>query len=177
MTHNPVDVLSLNPAEILRQIAVHEAGHAVVGSLLGFELIDVSVADVLTQHPAGDGWWQMGGARFEAPDEDVNQLAKQRPDEMAVVLLAGTAAEEVALRQHIRESWAGDLRIIRSSRGMIDESTPEEAARFIQTFVRPALDEAERLVRGRYEWIARVANELQLSRWLSAESVAAAQDP
>jgi hypothetical protein len=61
-----------------------------------------------------------GGTRFDAPGGDMNALARKRPTETAVALMAGLCAEEVILGAHLRESWHGDLRILRIGHGWTD---------------------------------------------------------
>jgi hypothetical protein len=61
--------------------------------------------------------------RFDAPEGDMNRWARAQPIETAVVLMAGICAEEVLLGCHLRESWMGDVRIVRISHGWLDGMT------------------------------------------------------
>jgi hypothetical protein len=106
-------------AERLRlHMATHEAGHAVVGLAHNLSIIDIDIQLDPVLHP--DGGFIFGGTRFDAPDGDMNTLARERPAETAVVLMAGLCAEEVVLGSHLRESWMGDLRIVRIGHGWLD---------------------------------------------------------
>lgn len=112
-------------------IAVHEAGHAVVGLRRGMRLLDVDIGSDPVAHP--DGGFIFGGVRFDAPDGDMNRWAQAQPIETAVVLMAGMCAEEVLLGCHLRESWMGDVRIVRIGHGWLGGMTvlPPEMLNYI----------------------------------------------
>jgi hypothetical protein len=114
---NGIELLSLGRAEYLQHLAAHEAGHAVVGLARGFALLAIDIQMEPTEHP--DGGFVMGGVVFDAPDGDMNALLKEQPAEAAVVLMAGSCAEQVLLGSHMREGWSGDLRILRIGHGWL----------------------------------------------------------
>jgi hypothetical protein len=116
-TH-PVAWTELSPTRLRRHVATHEAGHAVVGAALGLQVVDVAIDLTPSLHP--DGGVVFAGTRFDAPGGDMNALARERPAETAVALMAGLCAEEVLLGAHLRESWIGDLRIVRIGHSWID---------------------------------------------------------
>jgi cell division protease FtsH len=82
----------LSDAELLR-IAVHEAGHAIVGSVLGSETL-VSVA-IAREAPAFGGIGSVGTTSFVPHRGAVRNAAYY--DDWIAMLLAGTAAELVVL--------------------------------------------------------------------------------
>lgn len=82
----------LSDAELLR-IAVHEAGHAIVGSVLGSETL-VSVA-IAREAPASGGIGSVGTTSFVPHRGAVRNAAYY--DDWIAMLLAGTAAELVVL--------------------------------------------------------------------------------
>jgi hypothetical protein len=126
-----VNWAALTPIEVRQHIAVHEAGHAVVGLIRDVSLLDVDIKRSPVSHP--DGGFVFGGTRFAAPDGDMNQWAKERPVETAIVLMAGISAEEVILECHLRESWLGDLRILRIGHGWLEgmSDLPREMFRYL----------------------------------------------
>ena len=111
----------LDAKQAREHIAVHEAGHAVVGLRHGMRLLDVDIGSDPVAHP--DGGFIFGGVRFDAPEGDMKRWARAQPIETAVVLMAGICAEEVLLGCHLRESWMGDVRIVRISHGWLDGMT------------------------------------------------------
>lgn len=129
-TH-PVGWSDLRPDQRRRHSATHEAGHAVVGAALGLTIIDVDINLTPTPHP--DGGLIVGGTRFDAPGGDMNALARERPTETAVALMAGLCAEEVILGAHLHESWIGDLRILRIGHGWTDglSQIPPEVIKYL----------------------------------------------
>ncbi|TPK96984.1 MULTISPECIES: AAA family ATPase [unclassified Mesorhizobium] len=84
------------PDAMLRRNAVHEAGHAVVGLVLGIgELVYVEIKD--TFDPSGDEQQRGGGARFDRPF--LAERTRQQFLDLIAIGLAGLAAEEVVLGQ------------------------------------------------------------------------------
>lgn len=114
----PVAWDDLDAMQVRQHMAVHEAGHAVIGLMHHMELLEVDIQSDPVAHP--DGGVIFGGARFAAPDDDMNEWARAQPAETAVVLMAGMCAEEVVLGCHLRESWMGDVRIVRIGHGWLE---------------------------------------------------------
>jgi hypothetical protein len=114
---HPVTWADLDPIQIRQHLAAHEAGHAVVGLRYGMAFLDIDIQSDPVAHP--DGGFIFGGVRFVAPHDDMNEWADAHPAEAAVVLMAGFCAEEVLLRCHLRESWEGDVRIMRIGHGWL----------------------------------------------------------
>ena len=79
-----MDLATLSGSELLRHLAIHEAAHAVVGTVLGLEWVDVSIADTPTTHPAGDGQALQLGRALWTPDTVV-ELAEKHLDAVPVM--------------------------------------------------------------------------------------------
>jgi ATP-dependent Zn protease len=86
-----------------RNQAVHEAGHAVVGSLLGLHVEETGFnpenEDDEVHFPAS--------TRFE--EGDPCALISAQPDVMVVVMMAGSVAERVVLGQELPHGHTGDI--------------------------------------------------------------------
>jgi ATP-dependent Zn protease len=163
-TH-PVSWSDLRPDRRRRHKATHEAGHAVVGAALGFAVIDVDINLSPTPHP--DGGLIAGGTRFDAPGGDIHALARERPAETAIALMAGLCSEEVILGAHLRESWIGDLRILRIGHGWTDG--PREMPSEIVSY----LNEAHETVTRNRNSIQAVAEQLHETGYLTGAQVKA----
>jgi hypothetical protein len=108
---------ALSPIQMRQHLAAHEAGHAVVALRYDMALLDIEIESDPVAHP--EGGFIFGGVRFVAADGDMNEWAKAQPADAAVVLMAGFCAEEVLLGCHLRESWEGDMRIMRIGHGWL----------------------------------------------------------
>ncbi len=155
----------LDAKQAREHIAVHEAGHAVVGLRHGMRLLDVDIGSDPVAQP--DGGSIFGGVRFDAPGGDMNRWAQAQPTETAVVLMAGMCAEEVLLGCHLRESWMGDLRIMRIGHGWLDGMTdlPPEVLIYI--------NDAHQLVTRSEAAIGAVAGALLREARLTATEITA----
>jgi hypothetical protein len=162
-TH-PVAWEDLDSTQVVQHMAMHEAGHAVVGLAHGMSLLDIVIQSEPVAHP--DGGFVFGGARFDAPDGDMNEWAKARPAETAVVLMAGMCAEEVVLGCHLSESWMGDVRIARIGHGWIGYGTADQSRMF--GYINDAHDEVAASEAG----IRTVANALLQTGRLTADEIA-----
>ncbi|HCG01757.1 MAG TPA: hypothetical protein DEV93_14595 [Chloroflexi bacterium] len=163
LTH-AVEWVELNPIQLRQHMAVHEAGHAVVGIAHDMSLLDVDIQSDPVSHP--DGGFIFGGIRFDAPNGDMNEWARERPVETAIVLMAGKCAEELILGSHLRESWSGDLRILRIGHGWLEgmSDLPHEMFRY--------LNDAHDAVTRHETTIRRVADVLLRKGRLTADEVA-----
>ncbi|WP_415714442.1 AAA family ATPase [Roseibium sp.] len=83
------------PAAILRRSAVHEAGHAIVGLYLGFELVSLSVSDFIDMEAGATQ--SAGGALFRI--EALMERTRQQFMDRICLGLAGLAAEELVFGQ------------------------------------------------------------------------------
>jgi hypothetical protein len=115
-------------------MATHEAGHCVVGLRLGLTLNGVSLGDLGVQ----SGGHVVGGTKFEAPNDDQKELARQKPELMAVVSMAGSAAERLLLGRYMADGWIGDIEILRCGLGWIeggplDEGRRNELTRYVKS--------------------------------------------
>jgi hypothetical protein len=173
MTWMPVNPLTLTPEEIRQHIAVHEAGHAVVGLALGLHLVDVSIGNPDApppEPPADSGIVQVVLGRTLWEPEDLASLANDHPHETAVMAMAGVVAEELILHRHGEEGWTRDLEILGVAKGWVSGITPKEPAE-LGPEVRALVLEAERLVRQHGQWTVDVANDLMLMGWLTGATV------
>ena len=159
--------MSLERPEFLQHLAAHESAHAVVGLAHGFTVITADITMEPTKHP--DGGFMMGGVVFDAPDEDMNKLAKERPDDAGVVFMAGMCAEEALLGSHVQECWAGDLRIVRIGHGWLEADGRAERMPALIEFLNRAYEE----VVVRKEALRNLANVLLLRGKLSGADIAA----
>lgn len=141
-SNRPVWFSDLSSDELRRQIASHEAGHAVVGVGMGFVLNHITLG--LGEEQINGGI-VAGGCAFDAPGGDHNELARQRPDDFAVVALAGVFAERLLTDRFLRGGFEGDIQILRIGFGWLD-----------------GIDSAQ--TRSRFE-LLQAAAQTQVLRW------------
>jgi hypothetical protein len=137
----------------LEPVAIHEAGHVVVGHRLGLKLVDV---DVL-----GDGEGGNGHTNFETPpwfqrDGPINDRKRAFIEAVATTFLAGTIAEARRAGFTDWEATGFDL---------------DSVVREWLLLLYPAAEMEERL-RGYGEAAARVVDEP--ANWRAIEKVARA---
>jgi hypothetical protein len=116
--------------ELRRFIAVHEAGHAALGAVLGLEVVEVSCIP----QPWGEGQLGGGGTRFVTLDGAQETLVADHPDAAGLVLLAGSFAEQSLLGgQFVDGGFSGDLEIWK--RGMMragrDHTSRKQASELV----------------------------------------------
>jgi ATP-dependent Zn protease len=150
--------------------AVHECGHAVVGLALGLELVEIDIARDPTPHI--EGGLQMGGTVFVAPSGDMNQLARQRPVEMGIAMMAGMCAEEVILGGHAKGGWKGDSRIVKEGHGWTAAAHTADEKRIRVDKMIEYTNKAHELVIANKETIRQLANELMKKGRLEGADVA-----
>lgn len=135
--------------------AVHEAAHAVVALSLG---IDVAFVE-MNGPPEEKFFTNLGRAA-----EDV---MRERPDEMGVMLIAGSSAENTILNARSPGGYAIDLEIIRRVR-FTRRPTLEEA----QTVIEPYVTQARALIAAHRDAIETVATELLTVDRLTGDQIA-----
>jgi len=95
----------------------------------------------------------MGGVTWDAPDADLKKLG--RPDDVAVMAIAGTSAERRIMGEPIPGGFTGDIEILRICLGWLDPLTKAQ---------RPALmayiAQADSAVANNEAAILRVATAL-----------------
>ncbi len=111
-----IDLASLTQARLWSHVAVHEAGHAVIGITLNLPLLEVQIGDL----GSTDSGLMAGGARFDAPEGDARRLIREKPDQMGVVLMAGAAAELEFYKDSIGQTYDEDLKILRRGMGWLE---------------------------------------------------------
>lgn len=109
----PIDLTVLSKHRLVQHLAVHESGHAVVGARAGFTVRAVQLISGEQCASGTMGAW----THFDAPDDDQVKLARAHPQEMAIVLLAGSLAEERILGNHAVAGYTEDIRILRLGLG------------------------------------------------------------
>jgi ATP-dependent Zn protease len=138
------EVKPRDPLQVRRHVAVHESAHAVVGLARQLELVEIDIDSAPTPHI--EGGMRYGGTVFVAPNGDMNELARRRPVDMSIALMAGICAEEVIFKGHIKGGWIGDSRIIKEGHGWIDEASSEAEK-------RERLDKTVRYMNQAYELV------------------------
>lgn len=86
-----------------------------IGWISGLKVLRVEVG---RPHVLGAGL-ALGQTVFDAPEGDHNLLAKSRPNEMALTMLAGVTSEQLIEGSFGREGWLEDLRIMRLGLGWV----------------------------------------------------------
>ena len=94
-------------ADVRRHHAVHEAGHVVIGSVLGLHVDEVGFNskvehESVVHFPAS--------TRFVAGD--ACELIRTQPDIMVIVMFAGGVAEQIVLNDKLPHSHTGDLKAL-----------------------------------------------------------------
>jgi hypothetical protein len=150
----PVDLLDLDPSARRLHSAVHEAGHAVVGIAVGLPLLEVTIHEPTPWEQESDALL-LGGTRFEAPNGDQHELARQRPDEVAVMAMSGSEAEQALLGRYGTGGFAGDVRMVRIGFGWLRPMSTDQ-----QSCLHAYRDQAKALVGLHRNAIESVANAL-----------------
>ncbi|MEQ1873677.1 MAG: hypothetical protein ABL953_08130 [Ilumatobacteraceae bacterium] len=152
----------LDSVSLRRQIATHEAGHAVIGDQCGFTLVEVRIGF--------EGWHASGGqiaggCLWDAPDGDQSQLARMEPHKFALMALAGLNAERCLCNRVLMNAYEDDLKLLRIGLGWVGG----EAAEMDQ--FHELLRECEALVEAHANEVAGVASALDTAGNLSLEAV------
>jgi ATP-dependent Zn protease len=160
MAATTISRLTDEEAAFLRvHVAVHEAGHAIVGLGLGLNVTEISLE-------GGDP----NGARFFVSfDRPAQTLLAEQPELMGPTLIAGTSAEIAILRAHLTEGYAGDMQAFMNVFGRL---TQEES----QAMLQPHVTRARQLVRAHRDAIETVASQLLVSSRLTGDEVRALRE-
>jgi ATP-dependent Zn protease len=175
-------------AEDVRRIAIHEAGHALIAHLNGLQVLSMQItADVMP-----GGGWRGGFTESRAPDQvvETETLLKAR----IAILLAGHAAEQVALGDRSSGAGGGDLRAatelairIEAQLGLgvslaqlVGTATFDVAERMsdlqlrtrVDALLRAAYDAVCGQIREYQQTLERLANELVTKRTLDNNEIA-----
>jgi len=124
MDGRSLDPNLLTQSRLWSHIVVHEAGHAVVGTALGFRVLGVQIGGL----GSTDFGRMAGGTIFDAPEGDTRRLMRDRPDQMGVVLMAGAAAELRFYKGSIERSYDEDFKILRRGLGWLNALTEAQQA-------------------------------------------------
>jgi ATP-dependent Zn protease len=92
-----------------RHQAVHEAGHAVIGTTLGLHVSRVGFNTRDERRDGSNAIHFAASTQFADAGGDTCELIAAKPDLMIIVLMAGTAAEHIVLDCQLPESHHGDL--------------------------------------------------------------------
>ncbi len=145
-------------------MAVHEAGHAVIGLVQGLAILEVQIGGLA---PNGIGL-MVGGTTFDAPVGDVRVLMREQPEQMGVALMAGAAAELKFYRGSISQSYDEDLKILRRGMGWLEGLNDVQQAA-VTGYLEAAID----AVADHRQAIQRTAEALIAGRRLSGLEVSA----
>lgn len=111
-----IDPASLTQARLWSHVAVHEAGHAVIGMVLGLPVLEVQIGDL----ESTEFGLMAGGTKFDAPEGDTRRLMREQPDQMGIVLMAGAASELEFYKGSISQGYHEDLKILRRGMGWLE---------------------------------------------------------
>lgn len=93
---------------------MHEAGHAVVALRLRLRVRETrfpTATDLEEVRSEFGPFARAGGVTvFKAPNNDLELLARKKPELMAMVMLAGTLAEVCILDRYLVDGAEGDMR-------------------------------------------------------------------
>ena len=140
-----------------RHEATHEAGHAVVGSVLGFRVKDVG----FNEKKAGAAMHFAASTNFE--DGDPCELLGAHPDEMTVVMMAGSVSEKVVLGEILDHGYTGDMLAIE----LCYPALPADH----ESVLKDAMRRAWEIASANQAEIAAVAEELLAKNRLSGSDV------
>jgi ATP-dependent Zn protease len=144
-------------ADLRRHQAVHEAGHAVIGSVLGLHVDEVG----FNPKPEGAAVHFPASTRFT--EGDPIELIRVQPAIMVVVMFAGAVAEKVVLGDKLPYSHTGDLKALE----LCYPNLPEDP----KPIFDPAMRQALILVKDHREEIAAVADRLIADNRLGGKDV------
>lgn len=105
-TMHPLDVHTCAQHGWFGHVGVHEAGHAVAATLLGFDYLDVSI-DPETSGVRFAAGWSAGWMR-------------ERPSDALVYLLAGSFAEDQVWGHYVADGWRRNMDIWHRGAGRED---------------------------------------------------------
>jgi ATP-dependent Zn protease len=146
-----------------RHEATHEAGHAVIGTILGLHVSRVGFnakdGSSLIHFPAT--------TKFVEADGNPCALIAVQPDIMIVVMMAGVAAERALLGSQLPHSLDADLGALKYCYPDFPDAQAEYTA-----LLDPAAREAMRLAEAHLREIAAVAESLLEAGQLDGDGVA-----
>ena len=106
---------------LLESVAFHEAGHAVVASTVGVRLRELSMVEAFRNR--GRAPPPPYFRRTIRPPETWEPVPRKRLENMALVCLAGPAAQMRSFPTHYRRSYA--LADVRQASGLLEYVAPE----------------------------------------------------
>jgi ATP-dependent Zn protease len=146
-------------ADLRRHHAVHEAGHAVIGTVLGLHVDEVGF------NPKSEASDVQFTASTRFTEGDPCELIGAQPDIMVVVMFAGTVAERIVLGDELRHSHTGDLAALE----LCYPDLPDDP----KPLFKPAMSQAWILVEASRAEIEAVAERLMVANRLVGEEVEA----
>ena len=152
---------------VRRHQAVHEAGHAVIGSDLGLHVDRVG----FNSAEAGDGEAMNfpASTRFADAEGGPCELIGAQPAVMVVVMMAGAAAEHVVLGTQLPNSESADVGALVLCHPDLHAELPSDQKSILDAGAR----EAYRLAKESREEIEAVADRLMAAKELDGDDVAA----
>jgi hypothetical protein len=152
-----LELAGLTAQDRYRHLMVHEAGHAVGGTALGLEVAEIQT---LIDEPWGDAGKRVGGyvQWAGAHHDDIVAFAKANGlENVCVMLLCGSVAEDLLLGGYVPGGYAGDFdqaaRCFQGVNGARDDAP---------SFAATSLTAAKTLVRRHVAAITDLANDLIL---------------
>lgn len=151
--------------DLLRLIAFHEAGHAVVGHLLGQRVTQLQISG--DAHPVGVCHLQ----RFPAAPNPESPAGRAAAGERILCLIAGLLAEGRAAGRDGWDEASGELdEAVRLALRLTGDC--EQALALLQR----ARGQAEKLLDGSWPLVVALAEALEQRRRLTADEVAEVMD-
>lgn len=119
----PFDSMVCEKHGWLSHAAMHEAGHATMAVLLGFDFIEVVIhPPQRTLHALGSGKAEVGGVRM--PTDNPKDWFYGRDDDAMAYAFAGTVAERMAFGDIVKGGFERDFELWRIGTGHTDAMTP-----------------------------------------------------
>jgi hypothetical protein len=143
----------------LSHAVVHEAGHAVVAVILGYEFIDVCVHFAPWEHEGLKHNLEGGGVRF-ASGEALRKIVEANPRGSLQMCLAGAQAEKAAYGHTLEGSSASDAQLWIGHSGLLGDAAEEKITAFIGEPYVEVCRAGNAIVRTHIGAVLEVAREL-----------------
>lgn len=157
----PQPLQSIEASHSKTATAYHEAGHAVMASLLGRSIEKVTVTPAKLQ----TGGRRLGACKIQ---KGRSKASKHAVDDDVLVLLAGLVAESHFTKRYSPDGAAQDLRAVKR---LLENRAPRE--RQLKRLTRRMLDKTEHLLssEGNQRAVQSIAKELLQKETISGRAV------
>jgi len=154
----PFDSMMCEQHGWLSHAAMHEAGHAMMAVLLGFDFVEVTIhPPQRTLHALRSGKAEVGGVHM--PTDNPKDWFAGRDEDALAYALAGSLAERQEWDDIVKGGWERDFELWRIGTGHTEGMTPEA----FRPLMKSAQERTERLLRENRAALLRIYKRLVAS--------------